>query len=111
MIEYKPFRLAITTEVMLSDHWYEELGHALEKLERAQSSVALQIAPYAHVVYDQQREMVYVYPKHFRHAPYMVDAIPTAVKGAFLRQYMASNHSSKLDEWLAKEFPGSVADD
>jgi hypothetical protein len=104
MIRYDPIHLAITQELMLRDSWMKELERGLMKLNQALLEYGIQPAQYAHVLYSREKQLVHVYPKHYRSQPYYVNALPTAIKGAFMAQYYPSDLSTQLDEFLYKEF-------
>jgi hypothetical protein len=104
MIRLEPIRLEVTTQLLLRDSWMKEIERGLMKLNTALLELGLQPAHYAHVLYIKKQEMVHVYPKHYRSQTYYTDAMPTAIKGAFNRQFYPSDAASKLDEFLLKEF-------
>lgn len=79
--------VAISTEALLTRNWYQELNRVLSRLVEAQMSLGLQPAMLAHVEYDRNSEMVYVYPKHYQLSNLYVRFGTAAIQDAFLKMY------------------------
>ncbi len=109
VINYDPIHLVVTQDLMLRDFWMKELERGLMKLNQALLEYGIQPAQYAHVLYSREKQLVHVYPKHYRSQSYYVDAMPTAIKGAFMSQFYPTDLSTQLDEFLQKEF--GISDD
>jgi hypothetical protein len=104
MIRLEPIRMEVTSELFLRESWMQELEYNLMKLNRTLLDLGLQPAHYVHLIYIKEQHLVQVYPKHYRSQSYYVDALPTAMKGAFLKQFYPSDAASQLDEFLRREF-------